>query len=216
MVILLNTSINWKVDTSYSDAEVQAQICRIFLNGYGVLDVRTIFTGHKFSPNKASIVYEKTSPRSDLRRKPTANASDKCQQQPDSTSSTSTLATTVTADGNFDLSWRGAVLSTRIGAIFRWTVHGGCWEEVYGGEWVGDELVIMGRGRRVREREKNRGEDRVVKVSESERRRREGSEARRENMERRGSCKGVRKGRMGEKGEKIVEGEREERDVEKI
>ncbi|GKG09814.1 hypothetical protein Tco_0338560, partial [Tanacetum coccineum] len=33
----------------------------------------------------------------------TANASDKRQQQPDSTSSTSTLATTVTADGNFDL-----------------------------------------------------------------------------------------------------------------
>ncbi|GJY33778.1 hypothetical protein Tco_0418247 [Tanacetum coccineum] len=33
----------------------------------------------------------------------TADASDKCQQQPDSTSSTSTLATTVTADGNFDL-----------------------------------------------------------------------------------------------------------------
>ncbi|GKB56502.1 hypothetical protein Tco_0912688 [Tanacetum coccineum] len=32
-----------------------------------------------------------------------ADASDKCQQQPDSTSSTSTLATTVTADGNFDL-----------------------------------------------------------------------------------------------------------------
>ncbi|GJR52884.1 hypothetical protein Tco_1403405 [Tanacetum coccineum] len=33
----------------------------------------------------------------------TADASDKRQQQPDSTSSTSTLATTVTADGNFDL-----------------------------------------------------------------------------------------------------------------
>ncbi|GKD76064.1 hypothetical protein Tco_1334346, partial [Tanacetum coccineum] len=30
------------------------------------------------------------------------DAPDKCQQQPDSTSSTSTLATTVTADGNFD------------------------------------------------------------------------------------------------------------------
>ncbi|GJU39111.1 hypothetical protein Tco_1192068 [Tanacetum coccineum] len=41
----------------------------------------------------------------------TANAFDKHQQQPDSTSSTSTLATTVTADGNFDvrpyaLSWK--------------------------------------------------------------------------------------------------------------
>ncbi|GKE14829.1 hypothetical protein Tco_1422406 [Tanacetum coccineum] len=33
----------------------------------------------------------------------TADASDERQQQPDSTSSTSTLATTVTADGNFDL-----------------------------------------------------------------------------------------------------------------
>ncbi|GJT64793.1 retrovirus-related pol polyprotein from transposon TNT 1-94 [Tanacetum coccineum] len=33
----------------------------------------------------------------------TADVSVKCQQQPDSTSSTSTLATTVTADGNFDL-----------------------------------------------------------------------------------------------------------------
>ncbi|GKB10020.1 hypothetical protein Tco_0843943 [Tanacetum coccineum] len=33
----------------------------------------------------------------------TADASDKRQQQPDSTSSTSTLATSVTADENFDL-----------------------------------------------------------------------------------------------------------------
>ncbi|GJZ51757.1 hypothetical protein Tco_0606272 [Tanacetum coccineum] len=33
----------------------------------------------------------------------TADASDKRQQQPDSTSSTSTLATIVTANGNFDL-----------------------------------------------------------------------------------------------------------------
>ncbi|GJT64290.1 hypothetical protein Tco_1015770 [Tanacetum coccineum] len=33
----------------------------------------------------------------------TAEASDKRQQQPDSTSSTSTLATTVSTDGNFDL-----------------------------------------------------------------------------------------------------------------
>ncbi|GKD13127.1 hypothetical protein Tco_1197534 [Tanacetum coccineum] len=32
---------------------------------------RQIFTGHKFSPNKTSAVYEKTSPRSDLRWKPT-------------------------------------------------------------------------------------------------------------------------------------------------
>ncbi|GJR15096.1 hypothetical protein Tco_0797748 [Tanacetum coccineum] len=136
---------------------------------------RQIFTGHRFSPNKTSVVYEKTSPRSDLRWKPTgtsinvqkeqsldlsagtsinvqkeqsldlsaadlivmssmieleslfgplfdeyfngenqvvskssaiivADASDKRQQQPDSTSSTSTLATTVSADGNFNIS----------------------------------------------------------------------------------------------------------------
>ncbi|GJX92989.1 hypothetical protein Tco_0347575 [Tanacetum coccineum] len=32
---------------------------------------RQIFTRHKFSPNKNSVVYEKTSPRSDLRWKPT-------------------------------------------------------------------------------------------------------------------------------------------------
>ncbi|GJR82902.1 reverse transcriptase domain-containing protein [Tanacetum coccineum] len=100
-----------------------------------------IFIGHRFSPNKTSVVYEKTSPRSDIRRKSTvdmismtsmieleilfdplfdeyfnrenqvvsknsavttADASDKRQQQPDSTSSTSTLARTVTVDGNFD------------------------------------------------------------------------------------------------------------------
>ncbi|GJS27865.1 hypothetical protein Tco_0488485 [Tanacetum coccineum] len=160
--------------------------------------VRQIFTGNMFSSNKSSVVYEKTSPRSSLRWKPTgrilntvglsvqkkqsidlsagtsynvkkenlrvwllkrmisqkpprtttstevpttdmivmtsmieleslfvplfdeyfngenqvvsksfvvttADASDKCQQQPDSTLSTSTLATTVTTDGNFDL-----------------------------------------------------------------------------------------------------------------
>ncbi|GJR22747.1 hypothetical protein Tco_0971274 [Tanacetum coccineum] len=35
----------------------------------------------------------------------TADASDKGQKQPDSTSSTSTLATTVTADGNFNVSY---------------------------------------------------------------------------------------------------------------
>ncbi|GJZ15682.1 hypothetical protein Tco_0551359 [Tanacetum coccineum] len=143
---------------------------------------RHIFTRHRFSSNKTFDVYEKTSPGSDLKWKPTgrifkyvglsvfpkrksyltlatsrltltptwfkldipniheanklglsagtsiivqedkvlilstenqivskssivttANASDKRQQQPDSTSSTSTLATTVTADGNFDL-----------------------------------------------------------------------------------------------------------------
>nr|GEY02612.1 hypothetical protein [Tanacetum cinerariifolium] len=144
---------------------------------------RQIFTGHKFSPNRTSAVYEKTSPRVDLRWQPTgrifksvglrwiptgklfasciskddsepthgsdvdiskiqeckqtldlsaelkslfgpsfdeyfngknqvvskpfavstADTSDKHQQQPDSTSSTLTLATTVTTDGNFDL-----------------------------------------------------------------------------------------------------------------
>ncbi|GKF41132.1 hypothetical protein Tco_0124474, partial [Tanacetum coccineum] len=141
---------------------------------------RQIFTRHRFSPNKTSARYKKTSPISDLRWKPTgrifksvglrwiptgklfdsctskvdsesthgsnvdipniheckqtldvsavysvicstnisngenqvvskysdvttADASDKRQQQPDSTSSTSTLTTSVTADGNFDL-----------------------------------------------------------------------------------------------------------------
>nr|GEX29830.1 hypothetical protein [Tanacetum cinerariifolium] len=33
---------------------------------------RQVFTGHRFSPNKTSVVYEKTSPRSDLRWKPTS------------------------------------------------------------------------------------------------------------------------------------------------
>ncbi|GJS73995.1 hypothetical protein Tco_0706836 [Tanacetum coccineum] len=33
--------------------------------------LKEIFTGHRFSPNKTSTVYEKTSPRSDLRWKPT-------------------------------------------------------------------------------------------------------------------------------------------------
>ncbi|GJS95414.1 hypothetical protein Tco_0802382 [Tanacetum coccineum] len=33
---------------------------------------RHIITGHKFSPNKTSVVYEKTSPRSDIRWKPTS------------------------------------------------------------------------------------------------------------------------------------------------
>ncbi|GKB28037.1 hypothetical protein Tco_0867438 [Tanacetum coccineum] len=42
---------------------------------------------------------------------PTANASDKRQQQPDSTSSTSTLATTASADGNFDSTFRVILFS---------------------------------------------------------------------------------------------------------
>ncbi|GJW63089.1 hypothetical protein Tco_0114973, partial [Tanacetum coccineum] len=37
---------------------------------------RQIFTGHKFSYNKSSAVYEKTSPRSDLRWKPTGKILD--------------------------------------------------------------------------------------------------------------------------------------------
>ncbi|GJV77340.1 hypothetical protein Tco_1508924 [Tanacetum coccineum] len=40
----------------------------------------------------------------------TADVSDKRQQQPDSTLSTSTLATTVTANGNFDV-WQSAPAS---------------------------------------------------------------------------------------------------------
>ncbi|GJU55158.1 hypothetical protein Tco_1228872 [Tanacetum coccineum] len=42
----------------------------------------------------------------------TADASDKCQQQQDSTSSTSTLATTITADGNFDLNLLGSIIGS--------------------------------------------------------------------------------------------------------
>ncbi|GKA55374.1 hypothetical protein Tco_0754323 [Tanacetum coccineum] len=38
---------------------------------YTVNLVRQIFIGHRFSPNKTSTMYEKTSPRSDLRWKPT-------------------------------------------------------------------------------------------------------------------------------------------------
>ncbi|GJU14385.1 hypothetical protein Tco_1142351 [Tanacetum coccineum] len=120
---------------------------------------RKIFTGHRFSPNKTSVVYEKTSPRSDLRWKPTGrifksvglrwipteklfdSCTSKDDSEPthgsnvdisnihksnqtldlsagtsinvqkeqsfdlsvDSTSSSSALATTVTAEGNFDL-----------------------------------------------------------------------------------------------------------------
>ncbi|GJS03460.1 integrase, catalytic region, zinc finger, CCHC-type containing protein [Tanacetum coccineum] len=131
---------------------------------------RQIFIGHMFSPNKTSAVYEKTSPRSDIRWKPTgsifksvglsagtsltgqekqridfsagtsfnvkqenlrvwllkklisqklfngenlvvtkssvvttADASDKRHQQPDSSLYNLTLATTVSANGNFDL-----------------------------------------------------------------------------------------------------------------
>ncbi|GJS28451.1 hypothetical protein Tco_0489071 [Tanacetum coccineum] len=45
----------------------------------------------------------------------TADASDKRQQQPDSTSSTSTLATTVTADGNFDL----VAVSSALGLVLK-------------------------------------------------------------------------------------------------
>ncbi|GKD38834.1 hypothetical protein Tco_1259041 [Tanacetum coccineum] len=49
----------------------------------------------------------------------TADASDKPQQQPDSTSSTSTLATTVTADGNFDIGTRSRMTkeSVRFSAL---------------------------------------------------------------------------------------------------
>ncbi|GJT98477.1 hypothetical protein Tco_1093995 [Tanacetum coccineum] len=44
----------------------------------------------------------------------TADASDKRQQQPDSTSSTSTLATTVTANGNFDMNENKGIMPTKI------------------------------------------------------------------------------------------------------
>ncbi|GJU12818.1 hypothetical protein Tco_1135214 [Tanacetum coccineum] len=172
--------------------EVQLTVeCNIFATGQHTEKLEIINEGHRFSLNKTSAVYEKTSPRSDLRWKPTgrifksvslrwiptgkvhhslfkpqtsmsndvltkrfkprntmstevptanmivmtsmielkslfgplfdkyfngenhvvsksfavttADASDKRQQQPDSTLSTLTLATTITADGNFDL-----------------------------------------------------------------------------------------------------------------
>nr|GEY89117.1 hypothetical protein [Tanacetum cinerariifolium]GFA51690.1 hypothetical protein [Tanacetum cinerariifolium] len=52
---------------------------------------------HTASPQSTTKVVSKSSAVT------TADVSDKRQQQPDSTSSTLTLATTVTADGNFDL-----------------------------------------------------------------------------------------------------------------
>ncbi|GJY34190.1 hypothetical protein Tco_0418659 [Tanacetum coccineum] len=45
---------------------------------------RQIFTGHRFSPNKTSAVYEKTSPRSDLRWIPTGKLFDSCTSKVDS------------------------------------------------------------------------------------------------------------------------------------
>ncbi|GJR85667.1 hypothetical protein Tco_0209678 [Tanacetum coccineum] len=45
---------------------------------------RQIFTGHKFFPNKTSAVYEKTSPRSDLRWIPTGKLFDSCTSKVDS------------------------------------------------------------------------------------------------------------------------------------
>ncbi|GJZ60504.1 hypothetical protein Tco_0616320 [Tanacetum coccineum] len=191
---------NFKSSTSFSDSKYFfCSTCHkcVFNKSHTQKPCRKIFTGHRFSPNKTFIVYEKTSPRSDLRWKPTgrifksvglrwiptgklfdsctskvdsepthgsnvdipniheskqtldlsakvptsnmivmtlmieleslfghlfdeyfngvnqvvlkssavttADASDKRKQQPYSTSSTSTLATTVTVDGNFDL-----------------------------------------------------------------------------------------------------------------
>ncbi|GJR02537.1 hypothetical protein Tco_0525521 [Tanacetum coccineum] len=55
----------------------------------------------------------------------TTDASNKRQQQPDSTLSTSTLATIVTADGNFDL-WLVGIspyVPTRTGGIYPKTIH---------------------------------------------------------------------------------------------
>ncbi|GKA13567.1 hypothetical protein Tco_0693213 [Tanacetum coccineum] len=51
----------------------------------------------------------------------TADASDKRQQQPDSTSSTSTLATSVTADGNFDLTSECILKYSREGWQSAWS-----------------------------------------------------------------------------------------------
>ncbi|GKB89916.1 hypothetical protein Tco_0962188 [Tanacetum coccineum] len=50
-------------DTDADDADIRPI--------YDEEPMAEIFTGHRFSPNKTSAVYEKTSPRSDLRWKPT-------------------------------------------------------------------------------------------------------------------------------------------------
>ncbi|GJT42899.1 hypothetical protein Tco_0951614 [Tanacetum coccineum] len=50
-------------DTNTDDADIRPM--------YDEEPMAEIFTGHRFSPNKTSDVYEKTSPRSDLRWKPT-------------------------------------------------------------------------------------------------------------------------------------------------
>ncbi|GJT10733.1 hypothetical protein Tco_0857775 [Tanacetum coccineum] len=65
-----------------------------------MIELESLF-GHLFDEyfNGANQVVSKSSAVT------TADASDKRQQQPDLTLSTSTLATTVTADGNFDLSY---------------------------------------------------------------------------------------------------------------
>ncbi|GJR97767.1 hypothetical protein Tco_0269941 [Tanacetum coccineum] len=59
--------------------------------------------GSLFSPLFDEYFYGENQVVSKCSAVTTADASDKRQQQPDLTSSTSTLATSVTADGNFDL-----------------------------------------------------------------------------------------------------------------
>ncbi|GKD77377.1 hypothetical protein Tco_1339998 [Tanacetum coccineum] len=90
-------SIDLSTGTSYNVKKENLRVCRF--DSHDVNDrvwksiqsiFRRIFQLRKSSYLKSSVVT-------------TADASDKRQQQPDSTSSTSTLATTVTADGNFDL-----------------------------------------------------------------------------------------------------------------
>ncbi|GJW63172.1 hypothetical protein Tco_0115056 [Tanacetum coccineum] len=54
----------------------------------------------------------------------TADASDKRQQQPDLTSSTSTLATYVTDDENFELNEYKGIMSTKIELTLEQSQHG--------------------------------------------------------------------------------------------
>ncbi|GJU90857.1 hypothetical protein Tco_1303280 [Tanacetum coccineum] len=100
----------------------------------------------------------------------TADASDKRQQQPDSTSSTSTLATSVTADGNFDLhiGWHLARNTRDLGSSWRRNgqirpihqehviVHSECGDGValikrrrqdFHGDGIRDSAMASGRGR---------------------------------------------------------------------
>ncbi|GJR37323.1 hypothetical protein Tco_1213007 [Tanacetum coccineum] len=89
------TSINVQKEQSFdlsagTSNNVKPDNLRVCWKVYSVICSTNISNGENQVVSKSSAVT-------------TADASDKRQQQPDSTLSTSTLATTVTADGNFDL-----------------------------------------------------------------------------------------------------------------